>query len=116
MPWTSLQGGREYDWSIQEKHSTQNEGDSEEMRNHAVTGKSSVTIAISQDTWLAHVHSRVGNISQGNTPRRKVTTPSVTGARYPPIVESDKGRRHSNTTTAPRPLKESSRRALSMTE
>src|ERR1700677_1030808 len=86
------------------------------MRNRAVTGKSSVTTVINQDTWLAHVPSRVGNISQGSTPRRRVTTPSATGERHPPIVESDKGKRRSNTTTAPRSLRVSSRRALSMIE
>src|ERR1700677_320813 len=100
MPWTSLQEGREYDWPIQEKHPTKNEGGSEEMRNSVVTGKSSVIIVINQDTWLAHVPSRVGNISQGNTPRRGTTTPSAHETRYPLIVESDKGRRRSNSTTA----------------
>src|SRR6202453_5421189 len=90
--------------------------DSEEIRSSAVTGKSSVTIVINQDTWLAHAPSRVGNTSQGNTPRRRVTTLSATGERHPPIVESDKGKQRSNTTTAPRSLRGSSRRASSTIE
>src|SRR6202453_3425500 len=86
------------------------------MCNSAVTGKSSVTIVINQDTWLAHAPSHAGNTSQGNTPRRRATTPSETGEQRPLIAESGKEKRPSNTTTAPRSLKGSSHRALSTIE